>query len=327
MPKFSVVMSSYNYGHYISQAIQGVLDQTFKDFELIVADDGSTDNTAEVVASYPSVKYIRTAENKGPAAATNYGVTKSQGKYLAFVGADDILLPPALELANEVMDAHPEVGLVYGQAQMMDADGNIYRIRGSSFLQHSAVVNGMDQIKELLFENRIIPTMMVPRRCFDAIGGFDEELRAIAEDRHFCIRMAKKFSCGYIAEPIIKYRLHLNQMHRRVDPKLAEVAFKLVLKEVYEDPNFAPHFQYLKRAAYSRNYRRIADYGLYYGRDLKLARQYLRKAVMAYPEIMLSRDGFSIAYQYAVSLLPKGMWQAMQAMKNRVQDPVKRLRD
>lgn len=327
MPKFSVVMSSYNYGHYISQAIQGVLDQTFKDFEFIVADDGSTDNTAEVVASFPSVKYFRTAENKGPAAATNYGVTKSQGKYLAFVGADDILLPRALELAGEVMDAHPEVGLVYGQAYMMDENGHLYRIRGSSFLRQSAVINGMRQIKELLFENRIIPSFMVTRQCFDAIGGFNEELRAIAEDRHFCIRAAKKFSIGYIAEPIVKYRLHLNQMHRRVDPKLAEVAFKLVLSEVYDDPNFAPHFQYLKRAAYSRNYRRIAGYGLYYGRDLKLARRYLRKAVMTYPEIMFSQDGLSIAYEYAVSLLPKGIWQTMEGMKNRVQDPVKRMRD
>lgn len=326
MPKFSVVMSAYNYGHYISQAIQGVLDQTFKDFELIVVDDGSTDNTAEVVASFPGVKYFR-QENKGPAAATNNGVTKAQGKYLAFAGADDILLPRALELAGEIMDAHPEVGLVYGQAYMMDENGQVYRIRGSSILHQSAVIDGMEQIKELLFENRIIPSFMVPRRCFDAIGGFDEELRAIAEDRHFCIRAAKKFSIGYIAEPIVKYRLHLNQMHRRVDPKLAEVAFKLVLNEVYGDPNFAPHFQYLKRAAYSRNYRRIADYGLYYGRDLKLARQYLGKAVRAYPEIMLSRDGLSIVYDYAVSLLPKGMWQTMQGLKNRVQNPVKRLRD
>jgi glycosyltransferase involved in cell wall biosynthesis len=327
MPKFSVVMSSYNYGHFISKAIQGVLDQTFKDFEFIVADDGSTDNTAEVVASFPSVRYFRTAENKGPAAATNYGVTKSQGKYLAFVGADDILLPRALELAGGVMDAHPEVGLVYGQAYMMDENEKVYRIRGSSFLRQSAVIDGIQQIKELLFENRIIPTFMVTRQCFDAIGGFDEELRAIAEDRHFCIRAAKKFSIGYIAEPIVRYRLHLNQMHRRVDPKQAEVAFKLVLNEVYGDPNFAPHFQYLKRSAYSRNYRRIADYGLYYGRDLKLARRYLGKAVMAYPEILLSRDGLPIAYNYAVSLLPKGAWQALQAMKNRFGDPVKRLRD
>ncbi len=326
MPKFSVVMSAYNYGRWIGEAIQSVLDQTFKDFELIVADDGSTDNTAEIVASFPGVKYFR-QENQGPAAATNAGVAISQGEYLAFTGANDHLLPYALEKAAEIMDAHPEVGMVYGQAFMMDADGHVYRIRGSSILKQSAIIDGKEQIRELLFENRIIPAMMVTRRCFDAVGGVNEELRAIAEDRHFCIKVAKKFSLAYIAEPIVRYRLHDNQMHRHVDPKLAETAFHLVMDEIYGDPDFAPHFQHLKKAAYSRNYRRIADYGLYYGRDLSLARQYISKAVKVYPRIMLGRDGLTIAYDYATSLLPKRLYQALQGVKDRFQDPVKRLRD
>jgi glycosyltransferase involved in cell wall biosynthesis len=319
-------MSAYNYGRWIGEAIQSVLDQTFKDFEFIVADDGSTDNTAEIVASFPGVKYMW-QENRGPASATNAGVAISQGEYLAFTGADDNLMPTALEKANEIMDKHPEVGMVYGQAYMMDADGHIYRIRGSSVLNKSAIIDGKEQIKELLFENRIIPSMMVTRRCFDAVGGIDEELRAIAEDRHFCIKVAKKFSLAYIAEPIVRYRLHGNQMHRHVDPKLAETAFHLVMDEIYGDPEFAPIFQHLKNAAYSRNYRRIADYGLYYGRDLKLARQYIRKAVKEYPRVMLGVDGVTIVYDYATSLLPTKLYQVLQSVKDRLQDSKKRLRD
>ena len=326
MPKFSVVMSAYNYGRWIREAIQSVLNQTYKDFELIVADDGSTDNTAEVVASFPGVKYMW-QENRGPAAASNAGVAMSQGEYLAFTGADDHLLPRALEIGAEIMDQHPEVGMVYGQAEMMDENGYVYRIRGSSILNHSAVIDGKDQIKELLFENRIIPAMMVTRRCFDAVGGVDEELRAIAEDRHFCIKVAKKFSLAYIAEPIVKYRLHGNQMHRHVDPKLAETAFLLVMDEIYGDPDFAPTFLHLKNAAYSRNYRRIAAYGLYYGRDLKLAREYITKSVKVYPRIMFGRDGLTIAYDYATSLLPGWLYKVLQRIKDRFQDPVKRLRD
>jgi len=321
-----VVMSAYNYGHFIGEAIQSVLNQTFKDFELIVADDGSTDNTAEVVASFPGVKYLR-QENRGPAAATNKGVTIAQGEYLAFLGADDMLLETALEKAAEMMDAHPDVGLVYGQAYMMDENGVIYRVRQSSFLQESTVIDGKQQIRELLFENRIIPTFMVTRRCFDEVGGFHEELTAIAEDRHFCIRAAKKFSIGYIAEPIVKYRLHPHQMHRRVDPKLAETAFHLVLSEIYDDPEFAPHYQDVKSQAYARAYWRIAEYGFDNGRDLALARQYLRKAIKEYPRLMMGRDGLLISYEYLASLLPRGMWLALQRVKRRFQDPVKRLRD
>jgi hypothetical protein len=209
----------------------------------------------------------------------------------------------------------------------MDVDGHVYRIRGSSILNHSAIIDGRDQIKELLFENRIIPAMMVTRRCFDAVGGIDEELRAIAEDRHFCIKVAKKFSLAYIAEPIVRYRLHLNQMHRHVDPRLAETAFLHVMDEVYGDPEIAPLFQHLKNAAYSRNYRRIADYGLYYGRDLKLAREYIAKSVKMYPRIMLGRDGLTIAYDYTTSLLPRRMYHMLRTVKDRLQNPVKRLRD
>jgi len=91
MPKVSVIIPTYNYGRFLGEALQSVLDQTFDDFDLIVVDDGSTDNTKEVVASFEDnrIKYIY-QQNRGVAAAQNVGILASKGEYVALLGADDV---------------------------------------------------------------------------------------------------------------------------------------------------------------------------------------------------------------------------------------------
>ena len=134
MPKVSVVMPAYNYGRFLGEAIQSVLDQTFQDFELIVVDDGSTDNTKEVIGSFTDrrIKYIY-QQNRGVSTALNVGISASRGEYIALLDADDIWLPHNLEKGVEVLDEHAEVGFSYGQAYLMDIEGRIYGLRESSF--------------------------------------------------------------------------------------------------------------------------------------------------------------------------------------------------
>src|SRR5918997_500688 len=103
----SVVIPCYNQAHFLGEAIESVLSQTYPHFEVVVVDDGSTDNTQEVAARYPGVRYIR-QENQGLAGARNAGIRRSNGSFLVFLDADDRLLPRALEAGLKALKEHPE---------------------------------------------------------------------------------------------------------------------------------------------------------------------------------------------------------------------------
>ncbi len=311
MPKVSIVIPTYNRGHLLPECIKSVLAQSFRDFEIIVIDDGSTDNTPEIVSAFP-VKYFR-QENRGPASARNRGIELSCGEYIAFLDSDDVLLKDALEKGVDVLDKHPEVGFSYGQVCMVDENGHIYRVRKSIYQDGSAIVDCKEQIRELLFDCRVTTSAaMMRRQCLDEVGGFHEELRN-SHDRHLFIRMAKRFPVAYIAEPLVNYRVHANQIHKQADPKMLERAFLLSLQEVFEDPDLAPHFQRWKSQAYSYSYRRIA--GCAYDNDMGLARHYLRRALRVYPQVMFQRDGIFITYKYLASLLPNRLRLGLRNLK------------
>ena len=113
MPKVSVIIPTYQYDSFIGEAIDSVLAQTYKDYELIVVDDGSIDRTREIISKYGSnINYIY-QENKGLAAARNTGIRATKGEYLSFLDADDAWLPNKLEVEVEFLDTHPVVGMVY----------------------------------------------------------------------------------------------------------------------------------------------------------------------------------------------------------------------
>ena len=120
----SVVIPCYNQAHFLTEAIESVLAQTSRQFEIIVVDDGSTDNTAEVAARYPGIGYLR-QDNQGLAAARNTGLRHSQGDYLVFLDADDRLLPAALESGLDYLSAHPACAFVWGHYLRFTSDGSV----------------------------------------------------------------------------------------------------------------------------------------------------------------------------------------------------------
>lgn len=314
MPKVSVVIPTYNTACFLGEAIQSVLDQTFQDFEIIVVDDGSTDNPKEVVDSFTDsrIKYIY-QDNSGVSTAYNRGFKLSRGEYATFLDSDDVLLKGSLEKSLDVMDSHPKVGLSYGQASVMDEDGNIYRVKESGFTNTSGIVDRKKQIGELLFTCLITSSTVVMRsQCLKDVGGFCEEL-SFGEDRHLYIRLAKRYQVAYIAEPLIKYRMHGDQLHKQVDPKMLERSCFLILHEVFEDRKLAPQFEPLRRQAYSSSYQRIANSA--YGNDMKLFRHYIRRAVKAYPQLIPHRSGLSITSKYLASFLPNRLWLGLRRLK------------
>ena len=122
-PLVSVVIPCYNQAHFLSEAIESVLSQTCESFEIIVVDDGSTDNTSELASRYQKVRLLR-QENRGVSAARNAGLAESEGEYVVFLDADDRLLPEALEVGLECLDDHPECAFACSHScNMIAADG------------------------------------------------------------------------------------------------------------------------------------------------------------------------------------------------------------
>ena len=203
MPKVSVIIPTYNSAQYIAEAIESVLAQTYKDYEIIVVDDGSIDNTREVLKPFMDKIIYVYKENGGQASARNLGIKMSKGEYIAFLDSDDIWLPQKLELQVELLDSRPEVGLVYSDNYRFTDDEGIIGL-GSQRVQG---LSGM--VFNSLFLKNFIPTLtvMVRRKCLDDVGLFDESKHIVhSEDYDLWLRIAKKYEIAYIDKPLAKYR-------------------------------------------------------------------------------------------------------------------------
>src|SRR5215212_8886473 len=125
-PLVSVVIPCYNQAHFLGEAIESVLAQSHPNFEIIVVDDGSPDDTSEVAARYPGVRLVR-QENQGLSGARNAGLARSEGEYVVFLDSDDRLLPEALEAHLEHLETRPECAFVSGYYKLMADDGSPLR--------------------------------------------------------------------------------------------------------------------------------------------------------------------------------------------------------
>ncbi|HEX6123839.1 MAG TPA: glycosyltransferase family A protein [Pyrinomonadaceae bacterium] len=201
----SVIIPTYNYGRFVSEAITSALRQTYEPSEIVVVDDGSTDGTAEIVQGFGErVRYLR-QERAGVCAARNLGVANTTGHYIAFLDADDIWEPIKLEKQIQKFEADPEVGLVHCGMREFDS------ATGETLQFHLEGDEGWVAQMHLLFERPVInasgSSIVVTRTAFDQVEGFDTRLRN-GEDWEFCYRVAKEFKVGYAREPLVQYRNH-----------------------------------------------------------------------------------------------------------------------
>ena len=199
-PTVSVVIPAYNRAHSIGQAIQTVLNQTYQDLEIIVVDDGSSDNTSEVVRSLKDerIRYIRHEENKGAPAARNTGIKAAQGEYIAFQDSDDEWLPQKLEKQMKVFETvPPKVGVVYS---------GFLRIENGKkeYIPYSWVAQKEGDIHKELLRGSFIttPSLVVRKECFKKAGIFDEHLPRL-QDWELVLRLSKYYDFKFIEEPLL----------------------------------------------------------------------------------------------------------------------------
>ena len=206
MPNVSVIIPAYNAEAYIAETVQSALDQTYRDFEIIVVDDGSTDRTAECLEPFGDKVRVLRQPNGGVAQARNNGVKASSGAWLAFLDADDLWLPRKIERQ-----------LAFSTAPMTFTDRYNFGARGPvPELQSEATpMKGGDLFLPLLLEGNFITlsSVMLRRDRFDRVGGFYTGLAGTA-DWDMWIRVAEQDEVGFLPEPLVRYRFHSEGMSR-----------------------------------------------------------------------------------------------------------------
>ncbi|HBR16749.1 MAG TPA: hypothetical protein DD725_03930 [Deltaproteobacteria bacterium] len=235
MSKVSVVIPVYNQEAYIAECIESVLAQTCRNFEIVVVDDGSTDETPHVLAKYAGKVKMICQGNSGGASALNTAIRNSSGEYIAWVSSDDVFLPTKLEEQIKFFNTYPDIDLVYTDFYVIDSKGNILE---------EVYCRSFDDRREALLNmiNRCYingSTVMFKRSCIDRVGCFDESFRYSA-DWDLWFRMLWNFKFGHIAKPLIKYRVHAaNLTHHFKEMKKYELLFykkildKYPLEEVF----------------------------------------------------------------------------------------------
>ena len=201
----SVVIPTYNSAAFVVSAVESVLRQELEPAEIIVVDDGSTDDTARVLGPYRrSIRYI-TQPNSGPAVARNRGVGAAQSDWIAFLDADDVWMPHKLRRQLECMKENPRAGLIH--SAFLDWDNRTGETSRRCLLRHDFSGRCYPMF---FFQNGVLPsTALVRKEYVTRIGGFDETIRkAGVEDYDFSFRIARHCELAYIEEPLVLYRRH-----------------------------------------------------------------------------------------------------------------------
>ena len=267
MANVSIILPTYNRGHLLESAVNSVLQQTYRDFELLIIDDASTDNTSEIIQSLQDnrIKYIIHKTNKGVSAARNTGIRASTGQYIAFQDSDDEWFPEKLALQMQCFEQMPlETDVVYC---------DMYRIEENNIKNY---YNSPDiTMNRLADENSLnfhvnglgIQTFLLKKSCFDEIGLFDERLPRFV-DLDLFIRLSDKYEFYHIKEALVNYNA-TEGISTNVSAGIK--AYKILLEKYYE--------RIIKNKKFLANYYFRIGFMLCNLGDLVEGRKYLRSAL------------------------------------------------
>jgi glycosyltransferase involved in cell wall biosynthesis len=273
-PLVSVVIPTYNHGRFVADAVESVLAQTYQRREIIVVDDGSSDDTAERLAPYRDrIRYFR-QQNQGVSSARNTGIGLASGEWVALLDSDDVWHPQKLALQMRILRRHRDLSVIGGGATSaalppdLPDDPEVERLTVVDFLTWTPLAMG---------------SVMARRRCFDEVGGFDVKLNYV-EDRDMWIRLAARYAIARVKAPLYHYRAHAGQASLNAMPMYRSLA--LVLDRFFEEH---PRYRHIRPAARAFLYR-DATFAFMCQDDRMTALSFLLRWLVSYPRSLPHPD-------------------------------------
>lgn len=246
MPLVSVIIPSYNSGRYLPETLGSIVAQTFRDFEIIIIDDGSQDNTEEIVAEIgsPMIQYLKQLNSGGPSKPRNVGVDIARGKYISLFDSDDVMFTTKLADAVSFLSQQPHLGLVFTNFVLCDENGRQFQ---GTFLDKydgfknlpkeqkrmgQFVIKGQMAYGGLIKENYIGTSgVVIPKSVFDKVGKFDESL-SVAEDWDMWLRISKSYDIGYLDVIGHRYRRRETGLMSRTADTIAPQQIRFMRKQL-----------------------------------------------------------------------------------------------
>lgn len=300
-PTVSVVIPAYNAEAYLAEAIDSAVSQANVRAEIILVDDGSTDETENIARKFGAVLRYEHRENGGVAAALNTGISLARGKYVALLAADDVMSPGSLALRCELLESHPSATFTHGGAYEIDETGTPMRLRGK--LSAAPILQRSDEaFSKLIRGNHIIcSTVMIRKSSLLDLGGFDQTL-VPGEDWAAWLYLAAHGDVVYTPAPLALYRIHAASITAHVNLQDYERAHERILDTLFDSDRLGP-FAMRRSEAYAAHHRRMALTAAYLRQRLAFLR-HARTAMMMRPSLVAEADTWKTAYFGARLLVP-----------------------
>lgn len=293
MPKVSIIIPAYNAMKYLPETVENVLQQTFKDYEVIIVNDGSSDEIVQWVTdlNHPQVVLV-SQENQGLSGARNTGIQQAQGEYVALLDADDLWHPSKLEKQVQILDQCPKAGLVYTWTALIDEQGQptgrFFKTEDEGNVWHKLITFNMVGCGS-------VP--LIRRSCFDTVGLFDRNLKSFVEDWDLWLRMAPHYEFKVVKEPLVYYRQLTSSASRNWEAM--ETSYRIVIEKAFEQ--VPANLQHLKAKSYGFVNLYLAWKPL---QGLtprpEVAVEFRNKAIASYPRVFLTKEFWRLSLSILV---------------------------
>lgn len=283
MPRVSTIIPAYNAAKYVRAAVESALAQTYTDNEIIVVDDGSTDETPLVLEAFgPKITFLR-QQNAGVSAARNKALSVASGEFVAYLDADDVWHPEKLAKQVEFLDSHPACGMVHTDVHVIDAEGAVVT-HAFNRTTGRAVPQGRCTMDLLRRSHVQLLTVMARHEAVRAVGGFDERLMSVEDYFQWILISLDGWEVGYLDEPLAMYRWapgSISSNEKRMRAQLIRL-FEILLSEKELRSRCGPEAVRLAKERLYEKGRELAYLERSEG-DLEAARRRIRRLIAQFP--------------------------------------------
>ncbi|NEP03551.1 MAG: glycosyltransferase [Okeania sp. SIO2G4] len=269
-PQVTVCLPTYNSGEFLTQAIDSVLQQTFTDFELIISDDCSNDNTPEIIKNYLQkdnrIRYLRNSKNLGLFTNWNQCLESANGEYITIFAQDDVMLPKNLEQKVKILDKYQNIGLVTSSVMVVDANNNHLNWNWANYPEDK-LVNGKEWARNILGEANPIccPFVLMRRQVLEKVGGKFNENYAYAADLELWLRIALVADLYFVKEILGYYRWHEGNKTHSFDDFYQVKEHLQICSDLIDSFNLSdPELNYWESEVLSRTVKWVSFYRIYH---------------------------------------------------------------